>query len=141
MSARDFDRVRKMIHARAGIALNETKRNMVYSRLAKRVRERDLTSFSDYLDLLENDDGGEWQDFVNALTTNQARRSGPARASYKSLTRMPMRSPTCASAKPTIHLMISIFNSSKSALAAMNAIEEEMEEMGSGSILMIQPAN
>jgi len=70
MSTRDFDRVRKMIHARAGIALNETKRNMVYSRLSKRVRERALPSFSDYLDLLEDDDGGEWQDFVNALTTN-----------------------------------------------------------------------
>jgi chemotaxis protein methyltransferase CheR len=70
MSARDFDRVRKMIHARAGISLNETKRNMVYSRLSKRVRERALPSFSDYLDLLEDDEGGEWQDFVNALTTN-----------------------------------------------------------------------
>lgn len=70
MSTRDFERVRKMIHARAGISLNESKRNMVYSRLAKRVREHDLPSFSDYLDLLENDEGGERQDFVNALTTN-----------------------------------------------------------------------
>jgi chemotaxis protein methyltransferase CheR len=70
LSARDFERVRKMIHARAGIALNETKRNMVYSRLSRRLRERDLPSFSAYLDLLESDDGGEWQDFVNALTTN-----------------------------------------------------------------------
>jgi chemotaxis protein methyltransferase CheR len=70
MTERDFERVRKMIHARAGIALNETKRNMVFSRLSKRVREHDLTSFSDYLDLLESDEGGEWQDFVNALTTN-----------------------------------------------------------------------
>jgi chemotaxis protein methyltransferase CheR len=70
MSTRDFDRVRQMIHVRAGISLNETKRNMVYSRLSKRVRERELTCFSDYLDLLESDEGDEWQGFVNALTTN-----------------------------------------------------------------------
>jgi chemotaxis protein methyltransferase CheR len=70
MTARDFERVQKMIHSRAGISLNETKRNMVYSRLSKRVREHELTNFSDYLDLLENDEGDEWQGFVNALTTN-----------------------------------------------------------------------
>ena len=70
LSDRDFARVCKMIYARAGISLNETKRNMVYSRLAKRVRERDLPGFGDYLDLLDADEGEEWQDFINALTTN-----------------------------------------------------------------------
>ncbi len=69
-SPRDFDRVRRMIHERAGIDLNESKRTMVYSRLAKRLRERDLPSFADYLDLVESDRGQEWQNFVNALTTN-----------------------------------------------------------------------
>jgi chemotaxis protein methyltransferase CheR len=70
LTERDFERVRRMIHQRAGIALNESKRTMVYSRLAKRLRERDLSSFADYLDLLETDRGQEWQNFVNALTTN-----------------------------------------------------------------------
>jgi len=70
-SKRDFDRVCKMIYARAGIHLNPTKQNMVYSRLARRLRARGQKSFVQYLDALEaNQDANEWQDFVNALTTN-----------------------------------------------------------------------
>jgi chemotaxis protein methyltransferase CheR len=66
----DFERVRTLIHARAGIALSPTKREMVYSRLARRLRELRMTTFRKYLALL--DDGGhpEWENFVNALTTN-----------------------------------------------------------------------
>ena len=70
-TARDFDRVRQLIHARAGIALSDSKRDMVYSRLGRRLRALNLESFKDYLDQLEargTDD--EWQAFTNALTTN-----------------------------------------------------------------------
>ena len=70
-TARDFERVRQLIHARAGIALSESKRDMVYSRLGRRLRALNLDSFKTYLDQLEaagsND---EWQAFTNALTTN-----------------------------------------------------------------------
>lgn len=69
----DFERVRKMIYARAGISLNDSKQNMVYSRLSRRLRALGLDSFSAYLDRLDNDasfDAREAQDFVNALTTN-----------------------------------------------------------------------
>ena len=69
-STRDFERVRKMIYARAGIALNPSKQNMVYSRLARRLRALGLASFNDYLDWLEANETPEWQQFVNALTTN-----------------------------------------------------------------------
>jgi chemotaxis protein methyltransferase CheR len=69
-SARDFERVRKMIYARAGIALNPSKQNMVYSRLARRLRALGRASFSDYLDWLGANETPEWQEFVNALTTN-----------------------------------------------------------------------
>ncbi|HEY0973747.1 MAG TPA: CheR family methyltransferase [Solimonas sp.] len=70
-TARDFDRVRALIHARAGIALADSKEEMVYSRLARRLRAQRLDSFKSYLDALESsgtDD--QWQDFTNALTTN-----------------------------------------------------------------------
>jgi len=70
MSVRDFERVCHLIHRRAGIALNNSKRTMVYSRLARRLRATGKTSFEDYLDWLESSGGGEWQNFVNALTTN-----------------------------------------------------------------------
>lgn len=67
---RDFRRVCRMIHDRAGINLGAHKRDMVYSRLVRRLRACDVERFSDYLDLVEADDGDEEQNFVNALTTN-----------------------------------------------------------------------
>lgn len=67
----DFSRIRTLIHRRAGIALGEQKRQMVYSRLSRRLRELQLPEFSTYLDLLEaSHDGAEWQLFINSLTTN-----------------------------------------------------------------------
>lgn len=68
---RDFERVRKLIHARAGIALAPGKHDMVYSRLSRRLRSLDLSTFEIYLDRLEREnDAEEWQAFTNALTTN-----------------------------------------------------------------------
>lgn len=69
-TAADFDRVRRMIYGRAGINLNTTKQNMVYSRLSRRLRTTGMTSFKLYLDSLEAGDSPEWQEFINALTTN-----------------------------------------------------------------------
>ena len=67
----DFSKVRTLIHHRAGIALGEQKRQMVYSRLSRRLRELQLPEFSTYLELLEaSRDGEEWQAFINSLTTN-----------------------------------------------------------------------
>ena len=67
----DFDRVRALIYQRAGIRLNDTKQEMVYSRLVRRLRDLNLPTFRDYLEFLENGDGEEWQKFINSLTTNQ----------------------------------------------------------------------
>ena len=67
----DFSKVRTLIHRRAGIALGEQKRQMVYSRLSRRLRELRLPEFSTYLEMLESrQDGDEWQVFINSLTTN-----------------------------------------------------------------------
>lgn len=67
----DFARVRSMIHARAGISLGGHKREMVYSRLSRRLRALDQVAFKRYLDDLEaRHDAPEWEHFVNALTTN-----------------------------------------------------------------------
>ncbi len=73
MNARDFERVRRIILDLAGIDLNASKQNMVYSRLSRRLRANRIDSFSHYLDQLENDPQfteQERQEFVNALTTN-----------------------------------------------------------------------
>jgi len=68
---RDFARVRALIYRQAGISLAESKQEMVYSRLARRLRAKGLNSFEDYLDGLESGrDSDEWEAFTNALTTN-----------------------------------------------------------------------
>ena len=68
---RDFERVRALIHDRAGIALANSKREMVYSRLARRLRATGIVSFDTYLNNLEKgNDANEWEAFTNALTTN-----------------------------------------------------------------------
>lgn len=66
----DFDRVQKLIYQRAGISLHNGKHAMVYSRLSRRLRETGYQSFNEYLGWLESSDGPEWQEFINALTTN-----------------------------------------------------------------------
>jgi len=67
---RDFRRVCSLIHTHAGIALADSKRDMVYSRLSRRLRALGLETFGDYLNWLEREGSDEWQSFVNALTTN-----------------------------------------------------------------------
>lgn len=70
----DFERVRRLIHDRAGISLHEGKQAMVYGRLSRRLRETGHSSFQAYLDHLESLSGAasasEWQAFINCLTTN-----------------------------------------------------------------------
>ncbi|TDG07913.1 chemotaxis protein CheR [Paraburkholderia guartelaensis] len=67
----DFERIRALIHRRAGISLSDHKRDMAYSRLARRLRTLGIDSFREYLDQLEaRNDATEWEAFTNALTTN-----------------------------------------------------------------------
>jgi len=66
----DFDRVKALIYQRAGISLHDGKHAMVYSRLSRRLRETGHQSFKAYLSWLDSHDGPEWQEFINALTTN-----------------------------------------------------------------------
>ena len=70
-NAKDFERVRGLIYKRAGISLADSKQEMVYSRLARRLRATGIGSFGKYLDDLEAGRlGEEWESFTNALTTN-----------------------------------------------------------------------
>lgn len=62
--------MRELIHEHAGIALAESKYEMVYTRLVRRLRALDMVRFSEYLDRLERVGGEEWEHFTNALTTN-----------------------------------------------------------------------
>lgn len=65
----DFDAIRQLIYKHAGISMAPTKRELVYTRIRKRVRAYGLNSFAAYLDLLRATPE-ELQAFVNSLTTN-----------------------------------------------------------------------
>lgn len=69
-SDQDFSRIKALIYQRAGISLHDGKHAMVYSRISRRLRDTGHESFKSYLDWLEHHDGTEWQEFINALTTN-----------------------------------------------------------------------
>jgi chemotaxis protein methyltransferase CheR len=66
----DFERIRSMLYKHSGIKLNDSKMDMVYSRLARRLRATGLKTFQDYLALVENERDDEWEVFINSLTTN-----------------------------------------------------------------------
>ena len=66
----DFERVCKLIYDHAGISLSESKEELVYSRLSRRLRATGLRTFAEYLRLLETDNEEEWEAFTNSLTTN-----------------------------------------------------------------------
>lgn len=67
---RQFDLVRALIRSQVGISLHSGKKNMVYSRLVRRIRKLGCASFDEYLGLVEAGDPDELVGFVNALTTN-----------------------------------------------------------------------
>lgn len=66
----DFETIRKLLYEHCGIALNDRKQDMVYSRLTRRLRVTGAKTFRDYLMLLNEGQGEEWEAFINALTTN-----------------------------------------------------------------------
>ena len=48
---RDFNKLKEIVYARTGITLGEEKRQLVYSRFAKRIRKLNLQNFHIFLDL------------------------------------------------------------------------------------------
>jgi chemotaxis protein methyltransferase CheR len=66
----DFQALRALVKKMAGISLADSKRELVYGRISRRLRALGLTSFADYRQLLESGDGSELIEFCNALTTN-----------------------------------------------------------------------
>jgi chemotaxis protein methyltransferase CheR len=67
----DFEDITARIYQLAGIVLKDHKKDMVYGRLARRLRHHNLNSFAEYRALLDSKEGEKEQQFlVNALTTN-----------------------------------------------------------------------
>ena len=67
---RDFQKIASMVYDRVGIHLPPQKKDMVYGRLARRLRGLGLKRFKDYLDYLGSDATDELENLINAVTTN-----------------------------------------------------------------------
>jgi chemotaxis protein methyltransferase CheR len=66
----DFEALRRLVKQTTGINLSDQKRELVYGRLARRLRALKLKSFAEYREYLAADGGGEMVEFCNAITTN-----------------------------------------------------------------------
>lgn len=70
-STGDYDFLRSMLKEKSGIELGPTKHNMVYARLAKRLRKLGMRSFRQYIEFIGSAQGiDELGTTLNALTTN-----------------------------------------------------------------------
>ena len=67
---KDFKRVQKIVYDFAGIDLNDSKNNLVYNRLAKRIRFLGQTNFNEYLNYVEKQGESEFIHLINSITTN-----------------------------------------------------------------------
>lgn len=67
---KDFAHIKRIVYDFAGIDLNESKKNLVYNRLAKRIRFLEKHSFSEYISYVEQQGEQEFVHLINAITTN-----------------------------------------------------------------------
>ena len=70
LSEDDFKFICQFVYDTTGIVLNDSKREMLYRRLTRIIRERKLNSFSEYCQLLIDQGEQEKDFFINATTTN-----------------------------------------------------------------------
>lgn len=66
----EFQFIRFVVEKNAGIVLGDSKRQLVQSRLARRLRELGLGSFAEYCELVKAGGPEELSGLINAITTN-----------------------------------------------------------------------
>ena len=68
---KEFKTLTSMVYERTGIVLKDNKKNMVYGRLARRLRTLGMHSFKEYLAFLDSaESADETGMLINAITTN-----------------------------------------------------------------------
>jgi chemotaxis protein methyltransferase CheR len=66
----NFSQIRQFVTENTGIVLTDAKKDMVYSRLSKRIRKGPYHNFDDFCQALERGDADEQDFLINAITTN-----------------------------------------------------------------------
>jgi len=70
MTDENFVAIQKQAYASTGIKLTVHKKEMIYSRISRRIRQLGLKTFNEYCELIARDDHPEHNEFVNTITTN-----------------------------------------------------------------------
>jgi chemotaxis protein methyltransferase CheR len=70
MSAKNYQKISALADKYSGIVLADIRQEMVYSRLARRLRELNFRRFDEYMAYLDADWSAEETNFLNAITTN-----------------------------------------------------------------------
>lgn len=70
MSDAHYKEISELAYKYTGIVLAEHKKDMVYGRLARRMRSLGLQDMKDYVPLIQMDSQAEVSSFINAITTN-----------------------------------------------------------------------
>ncbi|MEX1665365.1 CheR family methyltransferase [Zhongshania arctica] len=65
-----FEKLRILVFEHTGITLGDEKKQLTYSRYAKRLRALGMKDFDDYIGIIESGDDSEMPFFINAITTN-----------------------------------------------------------------------
>ncbi len=71
LTERDFRKISKLVYEHCGINLNKDKKELVRSRLTKRLRKGNFKTFSDYMKhVLKDKTGNEFSILVDSISTN-----------------------------------------------------------------------
>lgn len=70
LSEEDYDYIRTLVYRESRINLGANKRELVNSRLGKRLRATGACSFADYCRLLKSEESGELIHLIDAISTN-----------------------------------------------------------------------
>nr|WP_026317734.1 protein-glutamate O-methyltransferase [Algicola sagamiensis] len=70
MTDKDFEFICELVYNTCGIVLGDHKREMVYSRLARRIRSIGLRDFKEYCELINQKNSPELSECINSITTN-----------------------------------------------------------------------
>ncbi len=70
LSPANFQLIKALAYQLTGINLSDQKENMIYGRLARRLRALGLNNFDEYCELIGQPQSPELGEFINSITTN-----------------------------------------------------------------------